>query len=240
MYKKDRIAIIDAARGLCILLVVAYHSGYDLVLFELIPETTLYNPLLNTLQPFFAGVFILLSGFSARYARDNRARGLRLLACALAVSLVTGFLGLPVTFGILHCLGFCMVICGDPAAWLDKIPRRTQPWLFGGLFVIFYTIFHFFPPQNEFFDEVPYLYMFGLTGSTFHSVDYFPLLPWFFLYPLGAWLGLYIKEGCLPRWFYTCRPPVLPVLGRNTLVIYLLHQPVIYGITMGVAALLRP
>jgi len=240
---KTRIQLIDAVRGLSILLMVAYHTGYDLWVFGLIPKETLYNPLLNTLEPLFAGVFILLSGVSARYARDNRGRGLRVLACALLVSLVTGFFGAPVTFGILHCLGLCMVITGDPSAWLNKIPRRVQPFLFGGLFVLSFlfvreNILRLNLTDNTLFDGVPYLYMFGLFGPNFQSVDYFPLLPWFFLYPLGAWLGLYIKEGRLPRRFYTLKVPVLPAVGRHTLVIYMLHQPVIYFAVMGLAGML--
>ena len=240
---KSRIQLIDAVRGLAIILMVAYHTGYDLVAFELAPKEALYNPLLNTLEPLFAGAFILLSGVSARYARDNRLRGLRVLGCALVVSLAAGAVGVPIPFGILHCLGCCMVICGDPAAWLDRIPRRVQPFLFGGLFALFFVLFRtsvpLFNPVDASFDGIPYLYMFGLRGPGFQSLDYFPLLPWFFLYPLGAWLGRYIKEGRFPRWFYNCKIPVLPVVGRHTLVIYMLHQPVIYFAVMGLAAVIK-
>ncbi|MDR0670796.1 MAG: DUF1624 domain-containing protein, partial [Oscillospiraceae bacterium] len=62
----SRVALIDAVRGLSILLMVAYHAGYDLVGAGLLPRGLLFNPLLSVLQPFFAGVFILLAGVSAR------------------------------------------------------------------------------------------------------------------------------------------------------------------------------
>lgn len=222
-----RIQLIDAVRGLAIVLMVAYHAGYDLVAAELIPEHVLYNPLLNTLEPLFAGLFICLSGVSARYSRDNRKRGLKVLGCALVVSLVTGLVtDTPIYFGILHCLGMCMVLTGEPSGWLDRIPRRWQPVLFGGLFA---AAFLLFPVRGEEFVRIPYLYMFGFAAPDFASPDYFPLFPWFFLYPLGAWAGRYIREGRLPQWFYTCRVPVLPALGRRTLLIYMLHQPVLYG-----------
>ncbi|MCL2747059.1 MAG: DUF1624 domain-containing protein [Oscillospiraceae bacterium] len=234
--KKARIPIIDALRGLSIILMVAYHTGYDLVLFKLAPKAALYNPLLAFLQPFFAGVFIVLAGVSARYASNNHARGARVLACALIVSIVTGFIGVPVSFGILHCLGFCMVLCGDPATWVDKIPRKAQPLLFCGLFIACYL---FIPVRGDIFSTVPYLYAFGFVGPTFTSADYFPLLPWLFLYLLGTWVGSYIKAGRFPRWFYNFRIPVLPVIGRHTLLIYMLHQPVVYLAVSLLAHILR-
>jgi uncharacterized membrane protein len=224
-----RIQIIDAARGLSIILVVAYHVGYDLVSAELMSADVLYSPLLLVLQPFFAGLFILLSGVSARFSRDNRKRGLQALGCALLISIVAGIMGAPIQFGILHCLGLCMVLCGRPEDWLDRIPRPVQPILF---LVLFVAGFALFPIESKIFTDIPYLYIFGLIGQTFLSYDYFPLIPWFFLYLLGAWLGFFIVGRRFPRWFYRLRVPVLPFIGRHTLLIYMLHQPVIYGVVM--------
>lgn len=224
---RGRIQIIDAIRGLSILLMVAYHTGYDLMAAGLMSPDVLYSPLLNVLEPFFAGLFVVLSGVSARYARHNVKRGLQVLGCALIVSVVTGFFGTPISFGILHCLGMCMVLCGDPSVWVDKIPRKIQPFLFGGLFVLGFLLF---PIVGESFGRVPYLNMFGLIGPDFGEPDYFSLVPWFFLYLFGTWVGRPIREGRFPRWFYSFRMPVLPVIGRYTLLIYMVHQPVVYGI----------
>ncbi|MDR3207842.1 MAG: DUF1624 domain-containing protein [Oscillospiraceae bacterium] len=231
-----RIQLIDAARGLSIILMVAYHTGYDLVAAGLMSQEILYNPLLNTLEPLFAGVFITLSGVSACYARDNRRRGLRVLGCALLVSFVTGFMGAgtAISFGILHCLGLCMILGGDPAVWQGKLPRWLQPWLFGGLFVVCYAVF---PLRGALFAGVPYLEMLGLIGPEYGAPDYFPLLPWFFLYLFGTWAGGHIKAGDFPRWFYKTRVPVLPVVGRYTLLIYMLHQPVIFGVVSVIAGM---
>ncbi|MDR2671234.1 MAG: DUF1624 domain-containing protein [Oscillospiraceae bacterium] len=220
-----RIELIDAVRGLSILLMVAYHAGYDLVAAGLLPYGLVFNPLLSVLQPLFAGVFILLAGVSARFSRDNRRRGLQVLGCALLVSLAAGFVNVPIPFGILHCLGVCMVLCGSPAAWVDRIPRGWQPVLFSALFAAGYLWFPFYAEGAARF---PYLYMFGVLYRGFRAYDYFPLIPWFFLYLLGVWLGAYVRERRFPAWFYTWRVPVLPAIGRRTLLIYLLHQPVIY------------
>ena len=52
--EKSRYYALDALRGLSILLMVAYHFGYNLVMYRIAPAGLIYNPLLNVLQPFFA------------------------------------------------------------------------------------------------------------------------------------------------------------------------------------------
>ena len=72
------------------------------------------------------------------------------------------------------------------------------------------------------------LYPIGLPGANFASADYFPLIPWFFLFLAGTVIGVPVKEHKLPEKFYTARVPFFAAAGRNTLLIYVLHQPVIY------------
>jgi len=78
----------------------------------------------------------------------------------------------------------------------------------------------------------PMGYVFGFPEPGFESADYFPLLPWFFVFMLGAWFGIYVKERRLPERFFTQSVPVLPWFGRHSLLIYLIHQPVLYGLTL--------
>jgi uncharacterized membrane protein len=84
----------------------------------------------------------------------------------------------------------------------------------------------------------PYLWPLGWTTAGFYSSDYFPLFPWLFVFLLGTLAGDPIKARRLPAWFYELKPPFFPALGRRALIVYLLHQPVLYGITLVVLRLL--
>jgi uncharacterized membrane protein len=218
----ERYQLIDALRGLAIILMVGYHFGIQLIIFGYAPGGLVYNPLLNVLQPVFGGLFILLSGMSSRFSRSNFKRGIMVFACACGVTVVMYIMNFPVWFGILHFLGAAMMLYGVAGAALDKIPRIIQPILYAVLFI---AAFIFFPRPAGL--DTNLLMPLGLYRDW--GNDYFPLLPWLPLFLFGTWLGALAKEEKLPKWFYSFRMPVLPAVGRHTLVIYLAHQPVIYG-----------
>lgn len=216
-----RYHLIDALRGLSILLMVGYHLGIQLTQFMGAPQSLVQNPILSILQPVFGGLFILLSGMSCYFSRSNVKRGLKTLACAVLVSVVMGFSGFPVWFGILHFLGCAILLYAALGKWLTKTLGKWQPLVYG---VLFAGSFPFFPRYVSF---TPLLMPLGLYREW--GNDYFPLVPWFFLFLLGTWLGQLTVAGKLPRWFYSFQMPILPWIGRHTLIIYLAHQPIILG-----------
>ena len=70
----------------------------------------------------------------------------------------------------------------------------------------------------------PRLWMLGIVAPGFSSADYFPLLPWVFLFFAGYYLyELRQGEPC------ALRLPFVTAIGRHSLLIYLLHQPLVYG-----------
>lgn len=79
--------------------------------------------------------------------------------------------------------------------------------------------------------SVGWLYPLGLTAPGFYSADYFPLLPWFFLFLLGTGLGGWCLENREAPLLALRLPAALTWPGRHSLVIYVLHQPVLYGIS---------
>jgi len=74
------------------------------------------------------------------------------------------------------------------------------------------------------------LFFFILGFKTGHSAgDHWAVIPWMFLFMAGTFLGRYFKEGKAPKWMEKNPIPPLAFIGRKTLIIYLVHQPIIYG-----------
>jgi len=136
-------------------------------------------------------------------------------------------------FGVLHFLACAVLLFTPLQKWrlLDKIPPAAQLIAFAALFVLF-TYWRPFPKTDFFL-----LYALGFPSSSINSADYFPLIPWLFLFLAGTALGLYAKQGRFPSWCVKSRVPTLAWLGRHSLPIYLLHQPVLLGLFMGLEAL---
>jgi uncharacterized membrane protein len=225
-----RIQIIDALRGASIILMVIYHFFVDLYLFGWFPYKVLYNNAVTFLQVFFACVFIVTSGVSCRFSKNNLKRGLLIFAAGMAITAATEIYSalthsdLVVRFGILHFLGCAAILYALIGKPLEKLlPGFLMPVVCITLAVLTWNLqYHSF--------NVGFLWMFGITNRDFSSADYFPLMPFFFVYLFGAWLGKYIADGKFPRWFYRFKSPVLSYVGRKTLWIYLLHQPVFFAI----------
>ncbi len=219
----ERYHLLDALRGLSIALMVLYHFGYDLVAYGYLPYWALYNPLLNFLQPFFAGIFILLCGASSRFSHSNFKRGMMLAALATAVTVITVIAGSPIMFGILHFLSIAILLYAAVAPMLSGAIGMTALVLYTATFALTYQ---FYPRATK----LQGLWMFGLEPRNFVTTDYFPLLPWFFCFLIGVWFGGHVINGHLPRWFYKFNMPILPTIGRHTLIIYLGHQVVLTGV----------
>lgn len=223
---KNRIELIDAMRGLAVCLMVVHHFLYDLCAFCGAPWRLFTNPVFDVLHYLFAGLFLLLSGVSSNFSRSNVKRGWKALAVSLGITLVTYLMGMTIVFGVLHLLGTCMLLYGLTQTFWQKLPAWVIPTLSvaGILLTARFT--------NGYPTTTPHLWMFGLVTPEFYSSDYFPLLPWAFVFLLGTWAGKYVRAGRLPAWFYETKAPRLAAIGRQSLLIYVVHQPVLYGLTM--------
>jgi len=226
-----RIWEIDFLRGVAIILMVCYHLLFDLGEFVgtkkfLGWSTDLSKTAWVIAQFFFAGLFVVLSGISSTLTRNNIRRGLRLLAVSLLVSVATYIFDPTsiVLFGILQCLAVSMLIYG--AAF-----EKTRPvvCVVGGAVTI--GLVAALPALRLVLAmRSDWLMPFGITSPSFSSFDYFPLIPWFGVFLVGAALGksVYASKRSLLPW----RLPqtLVNFAGRHSLLIYIVHQPVIMGV----------
>lgn len=224
--KKKRIEIIDALRGFAVILMVLHHFLYDMVEFSDAPVWLFSNPVFDVLQPVFAGVFISLCGVSSNFSRSNIKRGIITLAVAICITGVTVLMDMPIVFGVLHLLAVCMLFYGLTHMLWEKIPKTLMlMFCIAGIIISSYCV-------NNIEIQSEHLWMFGWKYDGFVSFDYFPIFPWMFVFLSGTWLGYYIKKNKFPKWFYEAKIPVLSFIGRHALIIYIVHQPVLYLITM--------
>jgi uncharacterized membrane protein len=237
--RPPRYALLDELRGLAIILMVIYHAFYSLGYVFGSPAGRRLFDSMGPVQPFIAGTFILLCGVCCRFSRSNLKRGLRTAGAAALVTLATLAMRLfgvdeVIWFGVLHFLACAVLLFALAQKLFDKAPPLPQVIVCAALFFAWY----FVPPplpRTSFFP----LYALGFPSGTLRSADYFPLLPWLFLFLAGTAIGVYGKRGRFPGWCAKSRAPALQWLGRHSLLVYLLHQPVLFGVFSLLAAL-RP
>ena len=234
---KKRIWELDALRGLCILGMVIVHFVYDLVeLYALVPMA--YPKWFAFVKDWGGVLFLLLSGTCATLGSGHTRRGLLVFACGMVCTAVTlgmyllGFSGkeIIIYFGVLHCLGVCMLLWGGF--------RKLPTWALGVLGAALTAAGLWLRTRYVSF---PWLIVLGFVPDWFASSDYFPLLPNLGFFLLGAVLGRTVyrqKTTRLPK--VNAASPALRFLtlcGRHSLGIYLLHQPILAGI-MTLAAMI--
>ena len=230
---RRRIEIIDALRGLSVVLMVIHHLLYNIWIFLDGPRWLFTNPVFDVLHYIFAGLFIFLSGVSSRFSRDNKKRGAFVLIFAVIITYITvRIINMPIWFGILHLLGFSMVFYGLTYKIWNFIPKIIAPVIYiAGIIFSVYAL-SYMQLTSDIVWIRDGLWIMGWRQVGYVSRDYFPILPWIFVFLLGTWAGWYIRERKLPSRFYSIKPPFFPAVGRKALFIYLLHQPVLYGLVM--------
>ena len=229
---------MDVARAGAIAMMVVYHLMYDLNFFGGYPiEST--SGFWASFADATAGAFLFLVGVSlaisysrASASRPGRSlfgkyllRGLRILAYALALTAVFLLLGMGVVaFGILHLIGVSIILA-------YPLLRYRFANLILGLSLIAVGLYMRIEGLSS---ESPWLLPFGVVPENLVMPDYRPLLPWFGVVLLGVFAGNVVYGGGRrPALFAGKAPaparPLLP-LGRNSLFIYLVHQPILIAL----------
>lgn len=236
-----RIHFLDEMRGFAILCMVFYHAFYLMAnIFSLDVGRALFSFFMPA-EPYFAGLFILISGISAMLTRSNLKRGAKLFVIALLFNLATyllKFVGMNVfiRFGILNLLSICMLFAAPMSKLIQKIPPLLGVLISAVLFILTMNISNGWLGFGDYriylsegITSLPFLFPLGIVADGFFSADYFPLLPWVFVYFAGMSLGVWAAKGKFPKFMYNQHIRPLSFVGRHTLIIYILHQPVAYA-----------
>lgn len=234
-----RVYLMDELRGVLIVGVVLYHLLYDLAVIFPVGIPWMFSDGMNHARNVCTGSLIVISGISCHYTRSNLRRGLRTFGWGMVLTAVT-WLVIPsqfILFGILHFFGATMMLYALTKPLLEKIP--TLPGLIGSilLFLLTWTVYSGFVRVfgsvlylPSFLYNKPLLFPIGFACRGITSADYYPLMPWGFLFLAGVFFGRYVHEERLPGFCYESHLPPLAWMGTHTLAIYLIHQPVIYGV----------
>lgn len=239
--RRPRFWEIDALRGVAIIMMVIYHLLWDLYFFAVLPTIALQVGFWRYFQRTTASLFLILVGVSlvvsyqrARHANGGQRtpfikffwRGAQIFGWGMVISLIVRLAGIgTIDFGVLHLIGFAII-----AAY----PFLEFRWLNIGLWALFYltgTLLH--PGLVNF----PWLIWLGLEPLSYTYLDYFPIIPWFGVVLLGIGLGNLLYADNHRHWRMPDIGDWLPLrelqfLGRRSLTIYLVHQPVLFVVLL--------
>lgn len=242
METKERLGSLDTLRGLALVSMVLYHGLWDLAeLFS--GELPWFEGVAGQIWQSATGwLFIFLSGFSWQLGRNPGKRGLTVLAAGCLITLVTLLVmpEFPIHFGILTLLGSCMLFMIP----LNRLLKSWNPrWgLFVSLSVFLMglgAVTGYLANPAPWIRWIPQVWVvrwglayLGFPQPGFQSGDYYPLFPWCFLFWAGYFAhSLWGERRILRRGTV----PILSWLGRHSLAVYLLHQPILFAV-LGIAA----
>jgi uncharacterized membrane protein len=224
---------VDAARGVAIVMMVLYHFMYDLDTFGgyNIESTSGFWARFADLTA-FSFVFLVGVSLAISYARSEQAlfgkyllRGAKIIGYGMILTLATWMLGMGIiVFGILHLIGTSIILA-------YPFLRFRLLNLFAGLAII---AAGWYLQTLDLSSESPWLLPLGVVPEGLFMPDYRPLLPWFGVVLLGVFAGnLAYGGGKRVAGLSWRRPsPARPLvfLGRYSLFIYLIHQPILVGL----------
>lgn len=245
--REGRYNALDSIRGLLLVNMVLYHALYDVVFIKGVPLGWYVGPAGYWWQQGICWGFIFLSGFCFRFSRHPLRHGLTVLGAGVLVTAVTAVAmpGQRILYGVLYLLGAAGLIqCGVWWLWSRLRLPPYPAWL--GLLQsgVLFFLTRGVPYGYLGFEDLrilplsPWLYQSGwlagagFPGPGFWSSDYFPLVPWVFLYLCGYFLWRMV--GHRREVMDKLKPGVRPLafLGRHSLLVYLLHQPALMLIFM--------
>ena len=242
---------LDALRGLALLLMVLHHFIFDLRYLLALPVFAFQETwwFVYLLQPFFLNVFLVVSGICCTFSRSNTRRGLRLLLVSIVLSVATwvgsvlsGY-DFYIFFNVLHLLAigilfYALLTRGEQPSGRQHARTNVLLLLIAAVLLWGASMLPLAADQGRW-----WLLPLGLPPRMdFTMSDYLPIVPWMGFFLIGTLIGrLVYAARCsafpgAPAWLVTASRP-FAFIGRHSLVIYVLHQPVLVATLFGLRAI---
>lgn len=226
---------VDVARGLAVALMVAYHFFFDLNFLGVL-KIDFHSGFFLFFQRTVAFLFLSLVGVSLVLFKQKNSslskkalflkflpRALLLVAVALLITIAT--MAYPgegaIFFGVIHFIALSTFL-----AFLFLDFGFVN--LAAGILLVAMSLFVSLPSLST-----PFLLWLGFPPHGFYSLDYYPLYPWFGLVLIGVYVGKQLYKNN-ERTFHLNEMPSLlkplELLGKNALLVYLIHQPILFGL----------
>lgn len=233
-----RYALLDIIRGITLISMIVYHTVWDMVYIFDVDWLWFESAAAYVWQQSICWCFILLSGFCWSLGKHKLKRGLIVFVAGAIVSIVT-MIVIPeesILFGVLTFLGTAMLLFIP----LNFVLKRCNPWIGAVVSAVLFFVTRNINERALGFEGIHIadlpesiyqgnLATFcGFTERGFYSTDYFSLLPWLFLFAVGYFLyGIFQRKelfGVLEKG----KCEFLEKFGKHSLLIYMLHQPLVY------------
>jgi uncharacterized membrane protein len=242
----QRFERLDALRGVAIVWMVAFHFGFDLSHFHFIQQNFRGDPFWTRQRLCIVSLFLFCAGLGQAVAWQQAQswprfwrRWAQVAGCALVVSAASWweFPQSYISFGVLHGIALMLIA----VRWLAGACAFDRPWA-GPCLLLLGAVAIALPfwVQHPWFDTRATNWI-GLVTHKPLTEDYVPVLPWLGVMCWGLAAGRWVLSR-RPQWFSGAVPAALrplAVLGRWSLTVYMVHQPVFFGLLMAVVWL-RP
>ncbi|HQT82090.1 MAG: hypothetical protein B7Z60_06470 [Ferrovum sp. 37-45-19] len=214
--KITRLLFIDELRGMAICMMVVFHFCYDLNYFHYTQFNILESSFWTTWRTVIVAWFVFISGVSISFAPNNHThfikRITKLFLSAVTISIVTYFLfgNRFIYFGVIH-----FFLIATMVTYPIRENKKSLAMLGTLILLISNTCQLSVMNPN-------YLNWIGLNSLKPATEDYAPLFPWLGLYFIGVASAPFLIHK------KSLKIKALSVLGQHSLMIYLIHQPVLF------------
>lgn len=227
-----RLGFFDALRGFTMISMALFHGTYDLAYIYGVSIPWFVNgPVQDIWRASISWVFLFVAGWMCSVSHDNFKRSFKYAAAAFVVWIATSVASVDnsINFGIIYCMAACTLTFALTKSLLTNLPAYPTMAILLILFGLTWNI-----PHHIY--DIPGLAWLGFPDAGFVSGDYYPLIPFIFMFLAGymASRGLSktdtAQAASYPRWMYRHPFPALEALGRHALPFYLIHQPLILAV----------